>query len=203
MKRSDMLIAFSGLKGAGKDTAAQVLVDEFGFTKISFAEALRQLLMIINPEISFEDMWGVNCRRLSQIVKESGWDEAKRNYPEVRRLMQVTGTEGVRMLFGENAWIDILARRYPDLSNDETRYVITDCRFDNEVDFVRNQGGMLVWVDRKGLVSDGHASESDHIKELASVVLHNDETIDEFHEDVRFVLHIRGIDKIEQSGRAS
>lgn len=193
-----MLIAFSGLKGAGKDTAAQVLVDEYGFRKIAFADALRQMLLIIDPEISFEDMWGLNCRRLSQIIKGVGWDEAKRNYPEVRRLMQVTGTEGVRMLFGENAWIDILARRFPDLADADTRYVITDCRFDNEVDFVRGQGGMLVWVEREGLSSDGHSSESDHIKDLASVVLHNDETIDELHEDIRFMLFVRGIDKVER-----
>lgn len=197
-----MIVALSGLKGAGKDTAAEVMVEEYGFRKIAFADALRQLLLVIDPEISFEDIWGVNCRRLSQLVAESGWDEVKRSYPEVRRLMQVTGTEGVRMLFGENAWVDILARKFPDLADYDTRYVITDCRFDNEVEFIRSHGGLLVWIDREGLTSDGHASESDHIRDLASVVLYNSRTIDDLQDSVQIMLLTRGIQRVEQRGVA-
>lgn len=188
-----MLIALSGLKGSGKDTAADYLVAKYSFTKVSFAEALRQMLLIIDPEISFEDMWGLNCRRLSQIVREEGWDSAKRRFPEVRRLMQVTGTEAVRMIFGEDAWINIVARRYPDLADDSTRYVITDCRFDNEVEFVRNQGGVLVWIDRPGVVSDGHAGESTHIKDLASAVVYNSRTIDDLCDSFDLLMIQRGI----------
>lgn len=203
MKRSDMLIAFSGLLGSGKDTAAKILIDEYGFTKIAFADALRELLLAIDPEISYEDMWGLTVRRFSQIMREEGWDTAKRNYPEIRRLVQATGTEGIRNIFGEDAWVNLLAKRYPDIADNNSRYVITDCRFDNEVAFVRDNGGLLIWVEREGVVSNGHAAESTHIKDLASIVLHNDATIDEFHEDVRFVLHIRGIDKIEQPRRVT
>ena len=195
-----MLIALSGLKGSGKDTAADFLVSNYHFRKIAFADALRQMLLIIDPEVSYEDMWGTRCLRLSQIIQEDGWDEAKWRYPEVRRLMQVTGTEGVRMLFGEDAWINILARRFPDLADEDTRYVITDCRFDNEVEFVRNQGGIIVWIDREGLSSDGHASESETLRELASTIIRNDRTIDDLHDSLDILMLLRGIN--EQRGVA-
>jgi hypothetical protein len=191
-----MIIAFSGFKGSGKDTAAKVLVDEYGFTKIAFADAVRTMALIINPIITIRAepaaIW-----LLSDVVTRFGWDVAKNEYPEVRRLLQVIGTEAVRNLIGENVWVDTLSKRFPDVADDDTRYVITDCRFDNEVEFVRSNHGLLVWVDRPGTASDGHASESPHIKELATTILHNDETIEELHEDIRFMLFMRGIEPIE------
>jgi deoxynucleotide monophosphate kinase-like protein len=190
-----MLIAFSGLKGSGKDTAAKVLIDEYGFTKIAFADILREALLILNPWIPDTPLYG--SASLSELINDVGWDWAKNNVPEVRRLMQVFGTEVGRMLFGTNVWVDLLAAKFPDTGNDDTRYVITDCRFDNEVDFVRNNGGIVTWIERPGLASDGHASESISIRDLASVILHNDETIEELHEDIRLMMFMRGIDPIE------
>jgi hypothetical protein len=192
-----MIVAFSGLKGSGKDTAASVLVAEYGFTKIAFADAVRQMALIIDPKIPFNHSWGSDVVNLSQLVAQFGWDKIKREVPEVRRLLQVIGTDAVRLLVGENVWVDILARRYPDIADENSRYVITDCRFDNEVQFVRDRHGLLVWIDRPGLQSDGHASESTHIKELATTVLHNDDTIEELHEDIRFMLFMRGIEPFE------
>lgn len=194
-----MLIAFSGLKGSGKDTAAEVLIEEYGFTKIAFADALREALLVLDPVVIIEEDWQpLVITKLSKVVSEYGWDWAKRSLPEVRRLMQVFGTEVGRMLFGENVWVDILSKRYPDIADDATRYVVTDCRFPNEVEFVRKSGGAVVWIERPGLSSDGHASESTDIAALASVVLHNDEAISELHEDIRFMLFMWGVEPIEQ-----
>ena len=134
------------------------------------------------------------------MIKGAGWDWAKNNVPEVRRLMQVFGTEVGRSFFGENVWVDILFRRFPDVFDDDTRYVITDCRYGNECEFVRSEGGQIIWIDRPGLASDGHASESDVPFNHAIAVFHNDETIEELEEDVRFFLFMRGIDKVDSSG---
>jgi hypothetical protein len=192
-----MLIAFSGLKGSGKDTAASVLIKEYGFTKIAFADAVREMALAIDPIVTLEEEWQpLVVTKLSVIVSEYGWDWAKRALPEVRRLLQVIGTEAGRMLLGDNVWVDLLDKRFPDMADPETRYVITDCRFDNEVEFVRSQNGTLVWIERLGLFSDGHASESTAIRDLATTILHNDETVEELHEDIRFMLFMRGIDPI-------
>lgn len=191
-----MLVAFSGLKGAGKDTAADVLVQEYGFTRVAFADAVREMSLIINPLITVQGNYGKLDEsivvRLSQLVTQFGWDKIKRDIPEVRRFLQVIGTEAGRMLLGENVWVDLLQKRFPDLTDPDSLYVITDCRFDNEVEFVRSNGGCLIWIERPGLVSDGHASESTHISRLASVTIHNRTDIDDFKQSVRFVMDHMG-----------
>lgn len=191
-----MLIAFSGLKGSGKDTAASVLINEYGFKKIAFADAVRDLALVIDPIVSFNQVEG-GIRRLSDIVDSYGWDVAKRQFPEVRRLLQRIGTEGGRNFFNEDIWIEILDKDFPDLSFPETRYVVTDCRFDNEVNFVHDKLGDIYWIERPGLVSDGHESESTEIKDKADYILSNDTTIDELHEDIRLSMFMKGIDPID------
>lgn len=186
-----MLFAFSGLKGSGKDTAASVLIHEYGFTKIAFADAVRELALVIDPWITVKTLYGTDVSRLSTLVTNVGWDTLKRSVPEVRRLLQVIGTEGGRMLVGENVWVDILAKRYPDIADEHVRYVIADCRFDNEVEFVRNNGGKLIWINRPGIVSDGHASESEHIRDLASVVVYNTQDRQVFEDTIRQIVEFQ------------
>lgn len=192
-----MLIAFSGLKGSGKDTAAAVMVEEYGFTKIAFADALREMALVIDPMVWADPDNIGGAVRLSDVVAQFGWDYSKRTYPEVRRLLQVIGTEAGRMMFGDNVWIKALTKKYRDIATAEARYVITDCRFDNEADFVHDAYGDVVWIDRPGLTSDGHSSESTSVRAKADYILHNDEDIANLQEDVRFLLFIKGVTPIE------
>jgi deoxynucleotide monophosphate kinase-like protein len=199
-----MLISFSGLKGSGKDTAAKVLIEEYGFTKIAFADALREALLVLDPQLTIEEEWQPpQHMRLSKIVREYGWDWAKNAIPEVRRLMQVFGTEVGRMLFGENVWVDTLAKRFPDIAEPESRYVITDCRFDNELAFVHANDGTAIWVSRPGVKSDGHASESDAMAGKVDYLLRNETTVEELQEDVRFMLFMRGIEPLDNTEPAT
>jgi deoxynucleotide monophosphate kinase-like protein len=197
-----MLIAMAGLKGSGKDTAAAVLVREYGFKKIAFADALREMSLVIDPYVAIKDGLGV---KLSTLVNESGWDKVKREVPEVRRILQVIGTEAGRKFLHEDIWISILNKDYPDIAWDDARYVITDCRFRNEADFVHEKGGDICWVDRPGIVSDGHASESTDVKNVADYLLDNSSSIEELEKDIRFMLFMKGITPIESgtTGQAS
>ncbi len=192
-----MLIAFSGLKGSGKDTAAKVLVDEYGFTKIAFADALREALLILNPWVAYAGH-GYGTLPLAELIEDSGWDWAKNNVPEVRRLMQVFGTEVGRQLLGENVWVDILFKKYPDINSDESRYVITDCRFDNEARFVDTHSGSIIWIERPELVSDGHASESPEMKRWRRWIITNDETLEKLQKAVRTIMTLGGVEPIER-----
>lgn len=188
-----MLIAFSGFKGAGKDSAAAVLIDEYGFKKIAFADALREALLLLDPIVWADpDEPGVYVR-LSEVVFAFGWDYCKRTYSEVRRLMQYFGSEVSRQFFGTDVWVDTLARRYPDINDPESRYVITDCRFANEVDFVLQASGDVCWVDRPGVESDGHVSETTDPLDRASYVFNNDGSLDDLKEDVRFFMFLKGV----------
>lgn len=193
-----MLIAFGGLKGSGKDTAAQVMVEEYGFTRLAFADALRDALLTLDPWIAYAGP-GYGSLPLSQLIDDAGWDWAKRNVYEVRRLLQVFGTEIGRSLFGEDVWIKQVVKKAPGLARNNTRYVITDCRFDNEVNFVHDALGYVVWIDRPDVQSDGHASETTVVKDLSDYRISNDTTLEEFKEDIRFLMRMKGFEPIERT----
>lgn len=156
------MVALAGKAGSGKNTLAQHLVDDYGFTEIGFADAIRQMLVELNPLIPID--MGIDGEllkstiRLATLVDSIGWDEAKRDHAEVRELLQRLGTEAGRQIISPTVWIDIALR---NAMATDTHVVFTDCRFPNEVDAVRNQGGLLVRVYRRGVHSvNDHISES-------------------------------------------
>ena len=128
------LVAIHGKLGTGKDTLASFLTDH---TPYSFADPLRKGLLALDPIVDarFNPCSDENeyegLVRLSDVVRTSGWDEAKK-IPEVRRLMQVYGTEAGRDIHGQGCWVN-LAEEFIDKHD---RVVIRDVRFPNEVDAI-------------------------------------------------------------------
>lgn len=111
-----------------------------------------------------------------------GWERAKVEVPDVRRLLQVMGTEVGREMFGGECWIEMVGRQINDLPFSQAA-VITDVRFKNEADYVRKLGGTVVRIYREGTgpVND-HAS--DRIDFQADLTLLNNGTLGELTDQV-------------------
>ena len=145
-----MLIGVTGYAQAGKDTVADYLVEEYGFTKFAFADALRNLALTLNPWVVDHDWQSYvdespEPRRLAWLVNELGWDGAKQN-PEVRRFLQVLGTEGVRDHLGKDSWVNALDLVW--MQSGAKNVVISDVRFPNEAEYVHRNNGILCRVAR-------------------------------------------------------
>lgn len=180
------VIGLSGLKGCGKDTAAQVLIED-GWTRLAFADPLRQMLYTLNPLIG--DLDGrSNPIRWQQYLDTVGYDEAKK-HPEVRRLMQVFGTEVIRQQYGQDAWVNLAAKR---INREPGNYVVTDVRFDNEAKMIHAIGGFMVRIERDGLTSDGHASEAGISDDLIDAVIKNNDTVESLHLQMRGAAKVLG-----------
>lgn len=177
------LVGVTGYAQHGKDTLGQHLVERYGFTRYGFADALKSMALALNPHIL--QSWngdGVIAQRLREVVGTHGWEGAKRE-GEVRRFLQVLGTEGVRDHIGEESWVNALALR---LEQDGCeRAVICDVRFPNEAAWVHRMGGVMVRVMRvdpeTSLPFDnglgvGHASEALIDKLPYDVLVANDGT---------------------------
>jgi len=148
------VVGFCGLAGAGKNTAAEALVP-LGYNLVAFADPIREALAALNPIVSDDD--GRWCR-LREAVAFWGWDDCKRRMPMVRELMQRMGTEVGRNIFGHDFWVEQMRRRitatpYPK------KIAITDIRFENEARLVRDFGGVIVAIQRPGVVAMSHVSE--------------------------------------------
>lgn len=156
-----IVLGLSGYAKAGKDTVGQVLVDEFGFTRLSFADKLRDVLYAVNPMIPRsgdpDDFW-LGTMRLQELVDELGWQDAKLANYEIRQLLQRTGTEAGRVILGDNLWVDAA---FSD-TDPNGRYVVTDCRFWSEAKGITARGGEIWRIAREGTgpVND-HPSETE------------------------------------------
>ena len=145
-------VFIAGAAGVGKDTVAQVLIEEYGFTRMAFADPIKAALEQINPFVT-------SSRRLRDYLSDGGWDFAKQN-PEVRRLLQNTG-----MAFREKVWEDIWVQHLSERIDDaDGPVVVTDMRMPNEVQLARELGGaVLVRLSRAhidtGLGWRSHISE--------------------------------------------
>ena len=137
-----MIIGLSGYAGTGKDTVAQILQRLWGFNRLAFADAIREALYRLNPVLMNHNK---DIIRVREYVDGLGWDEAKQ-HPELRRLLQVFGTEVGRALLGEDIWVNLTLAQIM-LPN---RYVITDVRFPNEAMAIKECGGVVLRVERPG-----------------------------------------------------
>jgi hypothetical protein len=158
------LIGLTGYAQHGKDSTAKFL-EPYGYKQYAFADALKQMALVLDPIVSTSKDWPPGhyypgLVRLSSLIEKSGWEEAKK-LPEVRRFLQVLGTEAVRDILGENSWVDALGNK---LGTDRPKKaVITDVRFPNEAEFVRRQGGKLWLIQRPGFdngIGTDHPSEA-------------------------------------------
>jgi len=162
-----MLIGISGKKRSGKDTVGAMVVEwlnEHGFdaAQVAFADQLKD-------EVA--EATGVN-RRMQEMDKER-W----------RPILQWWGVEFRRHYFGQDYWVSKMTQKL--LAMDEDVAVVTDVRFRDEADFIRDSGGFVVRVERETGLQDGHSSETDldGYSEFQAT-LSNDGTLDDLEEKV-------------------
>ncbi len=119
-------LALCGRMRSGKDSIADYLIEEFGYKKLSFAQALKE-------EVSK----AVGCT-----VEEMN-EEPLRS--QIRPVLQVWGTE-FRRSQNPDYWVAKLRDKITDIL-EVAPYVVTDVRFLNEISMLRNFGFLVVNVD--------------------------------------------------------
>jgi hypothetical protein len=146
-----MIIGLCGYAQSGKDSVAEVLVNQYGYTRVAFADPIRELLYEMDPTVKDGGY------RLQGVVDGYGWDVAKTAFPEVRTLLQNLGV-GARKVFGEQFWVQQVLRQV----HFEGNYVITDVRFPNEADAIRKYDNSQIWRIKRPNVGavNPHVSET-------------------------------------------
>jgi hypothetical protein len=164
-----LIIGIAGRKRHGKNAVGRSLVDRWGFNTIAFADPIKEAAMKWWG-FSYEQVFGDD---LKEIVDER-WGFSP------RFAMQYLGTEGVRAIH-KDTWARACiltiqaahAGEKPAIHDEHARafrsfdktnaglWCVTDCRFPNEAQIIRDAGGVVIKVIRPGLaVTDTHASET-------------------------------------------
>jgi hypothetical protein len=140
-----IVIGVCGLIGSGKDTIADYLVNIHEFRRESFAGTLKDAIADI---FGWDRIMLEGRTRSSREWREqpdAWWSQRLGREITPRRMLQIWGTEVCRQGFHDDIWIASLEHR---LRQARDNIVISDCRFPNEIDAIRRQGGYVIRVIR-------------------------------------------------------
>lgn len=173
------IIGLGGYAMSGKDAVGDVL-ESMGWKRTFFSKALNQAMMILDPIVGPD-------QRYFQLVEDVGYVEAKKNL-EVRRLLQVFGTEVVRKMFGEDTWVNIVR---DEILAANGPIFVTGVRYPNEIKMVKELGGKTWWVHRRGYGPvNNHSSDNTLTYKDFDFVIMNDGTLEDLANVVRKVLSL-------------
>ena len=177
------LIGLTGRAGCGKDTVARFLCEAHSFVQIALADPLRD---------GIKAMLGIADEQLQdRALKEAPIDWLGRS---PRELLQTLGTEWGREYVAADLWLRVAARRIDRIKASPpclhvAGIVVSDIRFENEADWLREQGGQVWHIKRKtGNQLDSqaaaHSSEQRILSKAAEPRIYNFGTLDNLYEEV-------------------
>jgi dephospho-CoA kinase len=178
------IIGIAGKKFNGKDTTASYLINNHKYEKIAFADALKEACKCIfgftdeqlygNKKEDIDEYWNIEPRKIFQYV---GTDLFRNQLKEIMPFID------------HNIWVHVVKKKILDrLKIDpECKIVITDVRFENEVDMVKELGGCIIRVSRDSvnIKNDIHESEQQIDKLIVDYNISNNGTIEELYEKIK------------------
>ena len=205
-----MIIGITGLISSGKDTAADYLIRFHGFKKLSYAGTLKDCVASI---FSWDREMLEGTTQSSREWREEvdDWWAERLGMPHLtpRWVLQYWGTEVGRRSFHNDIWVASIENQLRQITDN---VVITDCRFKNEVDAIKNAGGTSIRIQRgeqptwlvdavdynyyqnpqalARLVDKNiHASEYSSVGLDYDHTVYNDSTIDELHKQMELIVN--------------
>lgn len=182
-----MNIGIIGKLGSGKTSAANYIVDNYGYVRLSLADPIRHIML---EYLDIKD----------------------KTDPRYRRVAQMIGTAWFRSV-DDKVWVKYLVKRAMRLKN--KNIVCDDCRFVNEVETLLNNNWIFLYLDcpleirkarcisRDGTFDDStvnHPSETgvDDIMKIFGdspniITIDARASMDEVHSNIKSALAERGI----------
>jgi hypothetical protein len=209
-----MIIGICGFIGSGKDTIADYLTNFHGFRRESFANSLKDAVAhVFGWDRTLLEGRTKQAREWREQV--DAWWADRLDMPNLtpRWVLQYWGTEVCRKAFHDDIWIASLENK---LRNSTDDIVISDCRFPNEIQSIKNAGGIVVrvvrgpepdwynaavsvnrgadgnvtWATSKAVLEKAkiHSSETAWVGTKFDHVLDNNKTIDDLYNQVRDII---------------
>lgn len=142
------IIGIAGKARSGKDTIANYLWHQYGYTRAAFADPLK---------LAASHIFGLS--------REQTWDDKLKEVTipywgmSPRRMFQLLGTEASKPVFGDDVWVKRMQLTLSGLRGDD--FVIPDVRFEPEAEMIRKEGGIILHLHRDDAQAvEAHPSEN-------------------------------------------
>lgn len=172
------LIGLCGYAGSGKDTVRDLL-EARGFSGFAFADPIRAMLRAL-----LESNGICSGYMDERALKEAVIPSLDVSY---RHMAQTLGTEWGRGCLRDDFWLRIAGAHMADAVYfaGAERFVVSDVRFLNEAEWVKQRGGVLWYVERTSAVPvRAHLSESEIARLTVDRVIPNNGTLAELADAV-------------------
>jgi len=185
------VIGFSGRLGSGK-TELAVICEKYGYERIFFAKPLKQLIARlidvnendVNSLKGVESAYEFSDGKLQMLSEDTGVPLMAvegamkgRTFRTVRELLQVIGTDLIRK-YNANWHVNKIRKMLVPSKN----YVFDDVRFKNELDLVRELGGICWFVIRPKIdnISNHESETSLTWRDFGNKIIVNDSCLEMF-----------------------
>ena len=164
------MIAFTGLKGSAKTTAALYLEEQHGYKRINFKDSLIDELESNFPKLLDELSLLYGIKKGELFIEKPIL---------VRKLIQEYGTD-VRRKDDKDYWVKRWREKV--ISSGYERIVVDDVRFLNEAGAVNDLGGTIIEIVRDNIYDgDTHISETEMRMITPSTKVLNDKDINSLY----------------------
>ena len=148
-------IAICGKAKSGKNTLAEMIqkkLPTLSYKQVAFADPVKTIAKTMFPNIPQEYLTGPSEYRKNIIP-----GAFKDNQPlTVRQLLIDIGT-GLGRSYNRNIWIDAFDKNLSSYKED--LLILTDCRFINEFNYLKNKGFFIIKILRNEINFINHVSE--------------------------------------------
>lgn len=218
-----MIIGVGGEKKHGKDTVANYLVEQYGYTKMAFADKLKHLCSSAF-NVPIEDCYDENKKETGYIIPVTLHSTTrliddllsycpihpsdmlsilkklgdKNMFSSIRDMLQFVGTDIIRDMIDSSYHYDSVANIFKDMGIEDG--VVSDCRFSNEREKLKADFDAInLLVVRPSLeknATSGHASETSlgSVEEYDHVII-NDGSLQDLYNNVDAFMQQLNINK--------
>lgn len=211
-----MIIGINGQKRSGKDTVAEAIrARHGGQTYIyKFADPIKEGLMIGLSEYGYtyanidgQDNFDRETptftldESIELVLLCCDYANVDANYDfvyytllshvglfSIRDLLQMTGTDVARAI-DDSHWIKYARNKYKELvfNNADVQFIITDVRFENELQLVHELGGTMIQVNRQGALASNHISDTELGHIPSAVQINNNGSLEELYKQIETI----------------
>ena len=197
MEKHIKIIGITGKAGSGKDTVANYFVSSKNYIQLTFGGAVKDIVQIITgwPREMIEGQTP-ESRNLRETIVHPNYNMT------CRQLMQFVGTDLFRNNLDPNIWVNIVHDKIKKIISDGNGnengngngnirgIIVSDVRFDNEAQFIKSIGGIIIKINRGSVdnANSGHQSERG-ISIECEYIVENNNTIDELYNQIDYIIY--------------
>lgn len=190
-----MLIGLAGVARSGKDTAANMLAAKMVLYRHAFADPIKRMLeqvfgdnFVHGDREAIDPISGVSYRKLMQTL---GTEWGRTICPDLWTRVAKAKWEWVKEGMPWETELGRISNLQLGRERLNAGMIITDVRFENEAEWIRSEGGIIVHINRPNTEQVGladHASEQKLERIVFDLVVDNSGSLEQFWDNLGYLV---------------